>query len=272
MVWLVQADRLFTDMDRLLFQALQAALGDHSSRPSSEHMQMCILVILRAIAKLEAYAGQGVYFAWHTLRTLRQAANCPPLNWSFWVRMLGLNHHALFLLKQCDLHTPQGLHGPLSTFRPLTEKHHPWVVALRETQCLICCPLTWENVVCTSFAAWKRYRHLDLHAAAALKLPITRRTVWAHYADTHHPEARTDGNPLDEKHLLKVAHHWIPCHAQSQTYAHFIRACFEHGWMMKAALANCPDVMPQQQLWACLARRGWHLKDRIGWALMAHQA
>ena len=126
--------------------------------------------------------------------------------------------------------------------------------------------------MCTSFAAWKRYRHLDLHAAAALKLPITRRTVWAHYADTHHPEARTDGNPLDEKHLLKVAHHWIPCHAQSQTYAHFIRACFEHGWMMKAALANCPDVMPQQQLWACLARRGWHLKDRIGWALMAHQA
>lgn len=268
---LVQARRLFSTKDKSLFEALQAALADHGGRPSHEMRQMCILVTLRAVAKLEAYAGQGVYFAWHTLRTMRRAANCPALEWSFWVGMSTSNRHALFLLQECGIHSPRDMHSLLGTYGPLTEKHPPWVAALLETHRLVRCPLALENVVCTSYAAWKKYSHLDLHAAADLERPITGRIVWAHYARTHHPETHTDGNPLDEKHLLDVAHHWIPLHPTSQTYADFMQACFEHGWMMKAALANCPDVMPQQHLWALLARRGWRLKDRIGWALVAHQ-
>jgi hypothetical protein len=274
MVTTLMLDASFRDGSPIweLRSALLDLVADHAAVHSSDKQTVDLTVVLRALDCLLRLDHVGLYLALHFIRSLRVMAGCPPLLHSFFFGMSARNTQAIQ-----QLHA-EGITRPQEVFDLIKDLPCPRNCAA--SSC-VCFPslgsLELELPICSAFKAYKKYHFVDFGQAAALG--IDGNSVLALHAEHHAPSCEPilgPGEPgiLDAIDLLDIAGACLPSIADTTTavpFRSFFRSLFQYGWMTKAHLLSCPDVLALRYLWQRLRFNKTDLRDRVLMALAGHQ-
>ena len=269
-------------LQRQWYRLLSLATRDHDWNLA--HRQRaplpCLSIVYNCVsipATSVLFPNIGPYRAWHILRSLRAATGCLPYPMYTWPSMSANTRDAAAALAECGIRSPHSLHAHLSS------------ALSPELAAPVACGLAAELVLCSAHSAWNsrgRAGRLDLSMLAAAG--VTGHVAMQHWAHERRlagqdPEHDVGGSLVDARALLELVcnasrapQNWRAVVARATQparlpFLQYLVSLMEHGWLPKAHLHDCPDIIACHCMYTMARHRGWAHRDAVRWTVAAHE-